>query len=1024
METPTKNTEAWLDALGYTDSVGVVHRMLDDVRADHPYAREIELMLSPHGEIRSSAVYEVDRVPAVCFIELNSPQALDPNFIDEVRRKIWNQNLVSILVVVQADQATAYPVPRTLRAAAPMELATASSNGPFSANEIFTGNVHTRLPDWFDRKKRVDRVLLDNISASVKLLTAEGLSIMQAQLLLGKCIFVSYLEHRGIVSDDYRRLHSVGTLLPLLLECDANGLDRLFRQLKSDFNGDLLEIEGGANVDWRAQGNATFDLLAQFLLQTRLRDGQKSLWAYDFKYIPVELISGIYESFLSNDQIKEGAFYTPRHLAYLAVDEAFRGINEPWKEVVLDGACGSGILITSAYRRMLGAMRASQAIDLTYSDRRDVLMNGIRGGDISTSACKVTAFSLYLVLLEDLAPSDIARLQEDQNVKLPPLIGKVLSGDGVGDFFDAKNIVAKSGQATIVISNPPWFEPKDGDSSRLYESWWSGRYKDTLPRRQIALAFVRRATDAVRPGGRVCLILPAAILGAADTGSYLGNWFREFKPERIFNLADMRRVLFDGAIHPTAVVTGARREGESVGKIPVRESFEYFAPKSDVSLAFGRLSVHGFDRKNLYTHAVCDDAELLRTYFWGNELDESLISRLRLNGRFVDHAHGANARFQICKGFHLTDNSKASRDATPLRKYPFLSTAIGKSRHPKDRLFVLDSDLQEFPSEIQNVADYGSREGAAFEGARVIFPDGADNKTLEVRACYTNQPFCFTQTVGAIVDRQGDEALMMFVAAYLRSKLARYLLFYTTFSLAMERPHVKLAEISQLPFVLPAAHSDPKRALDIVKKVGQLLARHESDVLSDANYSWAIAKSKIDELICDYFDLTLTERKVVEDTCEYFIPNRQPTGLGALNRQLLCAPTVDDFNEYSKLLQHELETWMARFEGSGQFNVAIRSESPAHLASHGIVRIGIEVATNEPAKRKEIDDAIVNILVGLRGQQQFPQVGNDTLSLSSDILIAFEDSYYLLKPLVKRLWLAGAAAQDAYRIVQTVRESL
>jgi hypothetical protein len=47
------------------------------------------------------------------------------------------------------------------------------------------------------------------------------------------------------------------------------------------------------------------DLLAQFLLQTRMRDGQKSLWRYDFKYIPVELISGIYESFLSDTQRRE-----------------------------------------------------------------------------------------------------------------------------------------------------------------------------------------------------------------------------------------------------------------------------------------------------------------------------------------------------------------------------------------------------------------------------------------------------------------------------------------------------------------------------------------------------------------------------------------------------------------------------------------------------------------------------------------------------------------------------------------------
>ncbi|WP_305016847.1 hypothetical protein [Mycobacterium tuberculosis] len=60
---------------------------------------------------------------------------------------------------------------------------------------------------------------------------------------------MSFLEHRGIVGDHYRKRHKVGRLLDLLRAGDGRGLDRLFRRLKSDFNGDLLEIEGGSNVE-------------------------------------------------------------------------------------------------------------------------------------------------------------------------------------------------------------------------------------------------------------------------------------------------------------------------------------------------------------------------------------------------------------------------------------------------------------------------------------------------------------------------------------------------------------------------------------------------------------------------------------------------------------------------------------------------------------------------------------------------------------------------------------------------------
>lgn len=1016
----TASIENWLNSLGYDGSMGVVHRSTNGVRADHPYAREIDLLLRQDGEIASSAVYEVDRVPAVCFLEPTAQQAIDPEFVNEVRRKIWNQNLVSILVVVRGNQASFYPAPRVLAPARPLSLEDASVDGPFSAAEIASGSIYQRLPSWFERKYRVDRVLQENLSASVEALKKLGLGIEQAQLLLGKCIFVAYLEHRGIVGDCYRERHNVDHLLKLLLSSDGRGLDKFFRRLKMDFNGDLLEIDGGSNVSWAQLSQDVFQLLAQFLSQTRIRDGQTSLWPYDFRYIPVELLSGIYETFLGRTQRDSGAFYTPRHLAALAVDEAFNGLAKPWEEVVLDGACGSGILLTCAYRRMLGAKQATQKKPLSYEDRQSILLSGIRGGDISNAACKVTAFSLYLALLEDLMPSDISRLQEDQHVKLPPLAGHVLTKDGRGDFFAANNAIARPSSATIVISNPPWFEPEEG-GRQPYEQWWLNQFKSVLPRRQIAQAFARRATDALIPGGRLCLILPSVVIGGADSGTYLQGWFREMAPERIINLADMRYVLFEGAIHPTVVVTGHRRSVEMAGRIPVRESFEYIVPKADVSLAFGRLTAHSFDRKRLATHASVDDSEVFRTYFWGTELDESLIARLRLYGTFEEHSRGKDARLVICKGFHKTDNSKESCPAKPLHRYPFLSTAIGNSKLPKDRLFIVHHDLDVFPNDIKTVADYGSKQGQAFEGVRVIFPDGADTTTLEVRACYADKPFCFTQTVGAIVDRHGDRAFMQFTAAYLRSKLARYLLFYTSFSLTHERPHVKLGEIQGLPCLVPANHPAPVRAQRIVDEVACLLKPYKNSAAIHDAVQWRGVRDKLDELVFDYFGLSATERKVVSDTCDYLIPSRQPRLLKAMDQPLQQAPRSGEFTAYAKLLQDELETWRNRLQGEGHFHVDLFKPKSSRAGALAVVRIGIS-AQPSPAKPNHLND-VEFILETLRGGNSYPQVGTQALSVASDFLLFYDGDYYLVKPLVRRLWLASAAAHDAYRIVQTVRQS-
>lgn len=1019
MSTTIDMTEHWLRTLGYVDTAGVVLRSAEDVSANHPYAREMTLMLKRDGEIRSSAVFEVDQVPAVCFVEASVSKPFEAGFINDIRQKIWNQNLVSIVIVIQGDEATAYPVPRNLQSAHSLTISNATPDGLFSASEISSGAIYNRLPTWFERKYRIDRVLQDNLSAAVNLLTKSGLSKEQAQLLLGKCIFVSYLEHREIVGTGYREHHRVKCLLDLLDSGDGEGLDQLFRQLKQDFNGDLLEIEGGANTDWRNLEPAALDLLAQFLLQTHIRGGQKALWPYDFKYIPVELISGIYESFLGDIQRDSGAFYTPRHLATLAVDEAFRGIDAPWKEVVLDGACGSGILLTSAYRRMLGAKRAEQGSELSYQQRRDILLSGIRGSDISLAACKVTVFSLYLALLEDLAPTDIVHLQEDQAVKLPELIGTVIAAEKSADFFAADNQVAQPRTATIVLSNPPWFEPHNDSQIKTYEQWWKDRFGQPLPRRQIALAFARRATDALVPGGRLCLILPASTLAAAGAETYLKNWFEELAPERIYNLSDLFFLLFDGAVHPATIVTGMRRVDTEVGRIPPRESFDYFVPKGDVSLAFGRLTVHSSDRKRLPTHAVCDDSEILRTYFWGNEVDESLVARLRIGGTLKDHSRGENSRFIICKGFHMTDDSKDTSSTEPLQAYPFLRTGFGKNNaYPKDRLFVTKGDLVAFPDSIETVADYGSKDGRAFSGTRVIFPDGANRKTLEVRACYIDQPCCFTQTIGAIVDRQSDASLMLFLAAYLRSKLASYLLFYTTFSLTMERPHVKLQEIENLPFLLPTEHVRPEFAAEIINKVAELLLPFKESVDVEGTQAWIATRAQVDDLVCSYFGLNYSERQVVKDTCQYFIPSRQPASFDSLHRPLHQLPSKEELETYQSLLQSELEVWRDRLSGTGIFTVRLMEANSSRVGDMGMVRISLEMEQSVSPDTT----TITQLMRELRGSDIYPTAGAASLSVASDFLFYQKPDYFFVKPMIRRLWLGSAAVHDAYRIVQTVRK--
>jgi type I restriction-modification system DNA methylase subunit len=197
------------------------------------------------------------------------------------------------------------------------------------------------------------------------------------------------------------------------------GIDRLLKQLGAGFNGDFLSSADGGAPAWSKLERRSFRSIQQFLEAVDFETGQGSFWRYDISHNPVQQISGLYETLLKERQGTLGAYYTPRHLANLVTEQAFESFENPAKCTVYDGACGSGILLTSAFRRMFAVRRGEEVA--VFDSERVQLMQHLFGNDIDETACWITAFSLYLSLLEGLDPADISMLQTDAQMKLPRL---------------------------------------------------------------------------------------------------------------------------------------------------------------------------------------------------------------------------------------------------------------------------------------------------------------------------------------------------------------------------------------------------------------------------------------------------------------------------------------------------------------------------------------------------------------------------------------------------------------------------
>lgn len=1022
---PTASVRQWLDRLGYSADPASLHVRGAAVPAAHPYAMEITGLLKPNGAIRAQAVFDVEGVPTVVFVGEDGP--LYPSSLDDVRKRIWNQNLATVVIELKGVEAVALPA-RKLQAEQRLHLDDARPDGPFSALDVATANLSRRLPKWFDVKARVDRKLLANLSVTVSKLTDEGLrsnaSIATrrrlAELLMGQVLFISYLEHREIVGTTYRERRGVVALHELIARMDREGVRNLVDRLRGDFNGDFLGDD--RHDPWTALADQGFTLLNQFLSRTDMESGQGDFWNYDFSFIPVELLSGLYEKFLTPEQqAKEGAYYTPRNLAMLAVDQAFMASPDPLAETIFDGACGSGILLTTAYRRLIALSEAKRGKRLGFAERGKLLVRSIFGADINFMACRVTAFSLYLSLLEGLDPTDILEAQERDGTKLPSLSDTNLAHGKVrGDFF--RNSHAFHGRRfSLIISNPPWAEPEG--EARTSADDWAERASVPFARRQIAGAYALRALEFLSEDGRACLILPIGqFLGAsASSANFVAHTLRSYRPLRLINFGDLQGLLFPTAENTCHVFLGERRGAALNNHISFDETFDYLVPKADLSLALGRLTMQSADRHTLQTRAVAEDPQLLVAMMWGDAGDLAIWTRLTLRGTFADFWRGPKEfrRWVYRKGIHLQDKSREAVDAGVLRKRPHVPIAALRVGSP-----ILHPDLlAKWPVQHATVVGLGPEVLKVFDGPRVLFPDGFSKDEQNVRAVYYDGPASFTHSIGVIAGPRQDAALLQFVAVYLRSTLARYFLMLRGWKMLCERNGVHLSDVETFPFFAPDDAPDPeaaRAALDTVQ-----IRMTELASLADLEQvpRYDTLRGELDDAVFAYFGLMAEEQLLVRETVDILMPSVRPRSFKSLDTPAQHRVVAGDFGIYAMALAEALTAWRTKTRGQGRFRVDVVANDPRRAGPCGIVRVSyIQRPTGKPEVSTKINDELVLATlaelqrVGLRA---IPS--GDFLTLIPDVHLWIDESLYLVRPLARRNWTRRQAHRDAEHIVRSVQ---
>ena len=478
-------------------------------------------------------VFEINGAPCIYMKSLSAEPSAE-----EIRgwhRTAWNHGLGRMLWIVTPTEvrvlnAFAPPPKQKHERKHPAELLRCAVDDleqlrryeldriSLESGQFWTTEVGRRIT----RDSRIDAELVKDLKVASQILIERNCEPIQAYRLMLRTLFTAYLEARKVLPADLfddLQATTFGEVLSRVGETKT-----FFERMRETFNGDLFPPPPTQNED-EAQYSYQkkhLDVARAVVTRQNLKSGQQTFdfWQYDFEVIPIELISSIYEDFIYKDDQSaakaRGTHYTPVNLVDLVFSQVFDdhlfSKKLPNDAKILDLACGSGVFLVDAFRRLV-ARRVSAGEKLSRPLVRNVLSSQIFGVDVSETAVEIAAFSLCLTAFElDPSPESAQHLKFRHSLKGRNLF--VADAFATTGFVDKKPF--KEGLFSIVVGNPPWNKPKgkrstSEASSRSHIEYCENREPPIeLPYRSpIDQAFIWRGRDFLHESGRIGLILDA-----------------------------------------------------------------------------------------------------------------------------------------------------------------------------------------------------------------------------------------------------------------------------------------------------------------------------------------------------------------------------------------------------------------------------------------------------------------------------------------------------------------------------------
>jgi len=943
-----------------------------------------------HAEqYRATAVYfkpfdeKNNVIVPVCYVYDNSDNVFTEENVAEIHKNIWNTGHISIYIVIDTKEIKIFnarkPVSvdeKGIHAVELIEAVEISSKTvkllkkkQLSSLYLDNGAYNDYYKNDFVETTSPHYILLDRLKKiRTEILKEKELSLFEAFInkLLVIFILLKFIEEKTdnlgkrIVEFDKENIwQGESTFTEILKKKD---IITFFEKLANKFNGNIFNFDYTEVEQLKKLSQNHKYLLAGFFdANLEPITWQYKLWKqYSFNYLPIELISGIYEAFLPKDEKTKDIAYTPPYLVNLMIDECMplnthSKFFSDEKFKILDPACGSGIFIVTAFRRLVDWKIIN---DYAKTGKWEVpkvevlqkiLKENIFGVDIKQGAQEIAIFSLQIALCRYLTPVSIW-----ENLRFDNLgdKGKNPYNNIVHkDFFDYFNETQLEG-FDLVCGNPPF----DKLSKEKYDNYIDKlkiKPEVSIPRYEVAFLFLDIVTNLIKKEGLLSLVLPSKIFYNSTSSNFRTNYITNHSLNKVFDFNNLRDfVLFkEKEISACSVIVQKKQPKEN-------HIIEHYIAKriqtieERISFEFDYYDIHNIE----LTYAINYDFVWKTNLMGGGPLSFFIDYLSKSNSTFENYLKEKRKKndWVFCEGYQIGGEKDLEK-----RKYNYIEADY---IFRKKTLYAKDFDIDNL---VFNIEEYEYlKNPRANDRAIYQKPHLLIRTNIDLQNRFFDFDLCFSENILGIHSPENDKNELIEIEkrfSVLKGLYQAFICATSNLSGVSQRFHsIQIQDIYNLPY---------PEDITILRKMME--PDHDFRILAD-------------------------------DILKYYIQSSRSSSISDLNK-------TANFNDHLIPFADVFKSVINKVHAKGNLQMrlgnVIETDTLYCMALHfGQNELNIE---NKTIYKEDLDEELKTLLLSEIGKsyrinrriQYYTHKNND-------------DIVYLIKPKQVRYWLRSIALRD------------